>query len=94
FDYFALHADAIADLAEVVPHCFPEGSGEGKTEALPVIWEEPEAFKQTMDDFVSAARGISEAAATGEMSEIGPAIDKLGQACKGCHDDYREEHDH
>ncbi|MBD3647285.1 MAG: cytochrome c, partial [Pseudomonadales bacterium] len=30
FDDFALHADAMADLAEVVPHCFPEGSGEGK----------------------------------------------------------------
>lgn len=94
FDQFRLHADAMADLADVVPHVFPEGSGDGKTEALPEIWEEPEDFESRLDDFVKAARGISAAAETGEMSEIGPAIDALGKSCKGCHDNYREEHDH
>ncbi len=94
FDDLEIHAGAMADLADVVPHIFPEGSGDGETEALTDIWEEPGAFRERVDAFVSAARGMSDAAATGEMGEIGPAIDKLGQACKGCHDNFREEHDH
>lgn len=88
-----LHADAMADLAYVVPNVFPEGSGDGKTEALPEIWQQPEDFQQRMDDFVEASRAMAAAAKTGEMSEIGPAIDSLGKSCKGCHDNYREEHE-
>lgn len=94
FDNFQLHANAMADLAEVVPHVFPEGSGDGKTEALPEIWEEPEDFQVRVDDFVKAARNMAAAAETGEMGEIAPAIDTLGKSCKGCHDNFREEHDH
>lgn len=94
FDDFQTHADAMANLADVVPHVFPKGSGDGETEALADIWDEPEAFQERVDDFVKAARALGDAAQTGEMSEIAPAIDTLGQACKGCHDNFREEHDH
>lgn len=89
-----LHANAMADLADVAPNVFPEGSGDGKTDALPEIWQQPEDFQQRMDDFVEAARAMAAAAETGEMNKIGPAIDSLGKSCKGCHDNYREEHDH
>ncbi len=47
-DNLKLHAGAMADLASIVPNVFPEGSGEGKTEALPAIWEKPAEFKEAV----------------------------------------------
>ena len=93
FDNLKFHARGMADLAEIVPHVFPEGSGVHKSEALPAIWEQPDEFKMAVEKFVKAAKGIATAAEGGDMSEIGPAMKSLGQACKGCHDNYREEDD-
>jgi len=88
------HAHAMADLAKIVPGVFPAGSGEGKTDALPAIWKKPDQFKQAVQKFVDAANGIASAADSGSPAQIGPAIKALGDACKNCHDDFREEHHH
>ncbi len=93
FANLKFHARGMADLAEIVPHVFPEGSGVKKSEALPDIWEQPDEFKKTMEKFVTAAKGIATAAESGDMSAIGPAMKSLGQACKGCHDNFREDAD-
>ncbi len=89
----ALHANGMATIANVVPGVFPAGSGEGKTEALPEIWSKPDEFKQAMDKFVDAARGMAAAANGADPAAIGSAVRSLGQSCKGCHDNFREEHD-
>ena len=93
-DNLGFHAKGMADLAKIVPHVFPEGSGVSKSEALPEIWENPDDFKAAVDKFVEAANGISTAANDGDAAGIGPAMKALGQACKNCHDNFREEHDH
>ncbi len=93
-DDLKLHAQGMANIATVVPSVFPPGSGDGKTEALAIIWEKPEAFKAAIDKYVDAANGIKKAADSGDMQAVGPAIKKLGGACKGCHDDFREAHEH
>lgn len=93
-DNLGFHAKGMADLAKIVPNVFPEGSGVSKSEALPEIWENPDDFKAAVDKFVKAANGISAAANDGDKAGIGPAMKALGQACKGCHDNFREEHDH
>jgi cytochrome c556 len=87
----AFHANAMAAVAAIAPSVFPAGSGEGKTNAMPAIWEEPEVFKQAMDDFVIAANGMASAVATNDMKQVGPAIKQLGGTCKGCHDDYKKQ---
>ena len=69
--------------------CFHSGSGDGKTEALPAIWENPEDFAERLDAFREAANGLRAAAETG--GDMAAAIQQLGQACKGCHDNYREK---
>jgi len=84
-----IHADGMRSISRVVPSLFPAGSGDGKTEALPAIWEKPAEFKMALDKFVAAANGMAEAVDSGEMSAIGPAIQKLGGSCKGCHDDFK-----
>jgi cytochrome c556 len=76
-------------MSTIVPKVFPEGSGDGKTGALPAIWEKPAEFKIVLNKFVVAANEMAEAADSGEMSAIGPAIKKLGGSCKGCHDNFR-----
>ena len=87
----AFHADAMRDVSLIAPSLFPAGSGEGKTETLPAVWSEPAEFKLAMDQYTTAAANMAEAAATGDMSKIGPAMQGLGKSCKGCHDDFREK---
>lgn len=87
----ALHARGMAALADVAPNVFPEGSNTEKSKSLDAVWTDPEGFEEAMDEFVAAAKGMSEAAASGEMSQIGPAMNALGGSCKGCHDKFQEE---
>jgi len=93
-DDFGFHAHALADLTKIVPHIFPEGSGNGKTEALPAIWEKPDEFKQALQKFVDGANDLAAAADSGDKAQMGAAVQNLGKACKNCHDNFREEHEH
>ena len=85
--HITIHANALADLASIADTLFPAGSEGG--EALPAIWENPDDFAQKLGDFQDAAAGLKAAVDSGEP--IGPAVQNLGQACKSCHDSYREE---
>jgi len=85
--HLPIHAGALAELSEIVPSLFPEGSEGG--DALPEIWSNPDDFAERLTTFQEAAVGFDAAVATGE--DIGPALQALGQACKGCHDNYRKE---
>ena len=93
-DNLKFHARGMAGLAEIVPQIFPQGSGVNKSHALPAIWENPDEFKMAVDKFVAAANGMAAAAEGGDMSALGSAMKALGESCKGCHDDYRKEHEH
>lgn len=88
-DHLATHANAMADLAEIAPTLFPESSKGG--DALDAIWENADDFKSKLDAFREAAAAFKDAAATGDQGQIMGAFRGVGQACKGCHDDYRAE---
>ena len=89
---FAFHADSLAQLADIAVDVFPEGSGEGKTDALKKIWEQPEEFKQAMDTFLERVAAFKETVDAGEdIPAIAAAAKKLGGACKGCHDDFKKD---
>lgn len=90
-DDLAYHARGIANVAALVPNVFPVGSGEGKTEALPAIWEDDAAFKVAMDKFVIAANDTGTAADTGDNGAIAGTLKALGGSCKGCHDDFKAD---
>ena len=93
-DDVAKHAAAMAALAGELKTVFPEGSDYEESEALPEIWDEPEAFAEALAKIEQATTALSEVAREGDMREIGGAFRDVGQACKGCHDRFREEHDH
>ncbi|WP_440677099.1 c-type cytochrome [Candidatus Pelagibacter sp. HIMB1587] len=71
---------------------FPENSKEGfKTEALPIIWEEKDAFNSLMqksaDDMIKLTSIIEDA------DDIRGTLGKLMWAnCKACHSKYRKPH--
>lgn len=85
--HMPMHANAMADLASVTAILFAEGSEGG--DALPEVWSNPEDFAERVGAFEEAAAGLKAAVSSGEP--IGPAFQQLGQACKGCHDNYRAE---
>jgi len=71
---------------------FPENSKEGfKTEALPIIWEEKNAFNALMqksaDDMIKLTSSIE------DVDDIRGTLGKLMWAnCKACHSKYRAPH--
>ena len=71
---------------------FPENSKEGfKTEALPIIWEEKDAFNTLMqksaDDMIKLTSIIE------DSDDIRGTLGKLMWAnCKACHSKYRAPH--
>ena len=71
---------------------FPENSKEGYgTEALPIIWEEKDAFNALMqkaaDDMLQLAKVME------EVDDIQATYKKLMWAnCNGCHSRYRKPH--
>ena len=71
---------------------FPENSKEGfKTEALPIIWEEKNAFNALMqksaDDMIKLTSIIE------DVDDIRGTLGKLMWAnCKACHSKYRKPH--
>ena len=84
-DHLPLHAGALADLAELMPTLFAAGTAGGDT--LPAVWENAEDFQAKVDAFKEATRNLL--AIVQSDGEVRPAVGAVGQACKGCHDDYR-----
>lgn len=89
-DDMVVHANGIADLAPLTAHVFPEGSGEGDTDALPAIWNDPDDFALHRDAFIDAAEGLR-VAAGGPMGPFVSAFQTLGGTCSECHDNFRAE---
>ena len=90
-DDLVLHARGLAGLADIAPEVFPAESNVEKSKALPAVWKNPAEFSDAMDRLIASAEDMVVAAASEDMSEIGPAIQALGGACKGCHDDFKAE---
>jgi len=94
--YQAEAAQRAADTLVAVSHIdpgplWPEGSDNMSidgTRAMPSIWDENADFLAKWGAFGDAAAGMQQVAATGQEA-LGPAMGKLGGACKACHDNHR-----
>ena len=77
---------------KVLIDLFPENTKEGyKTEALPLIWEEKDAFnalmKKASDDMIKLASVIEDSEnIRGSLKEL------MWSNCKACHSKYRVPH--
>ena len=87
------HAQGLANGVMELGNIFPEGSNIGESEALPVIWENPEEFAAAIVKVQDASLEFVDAAESGDAEAISGAFRELGMACRGCHDQFRVAHD-
>lgn len=88
-------AAQIVAAARAMYRWFPTGSGPRpgvKTAAKDEIWSNPRAFRATQDNFDRQALAFERAIASGN-ADLKAEARKLGAACKGCHDQFREQSD-
>ena len=64
---------------------------EGFTKAKDNVWENWEDFAKRLDKMDMDAQAFAEAAKSGDMSKMGPAMGALGKNCKSCHDEYKKK---
>ncbi|NBB83939.1 MAG: cytochrome c [Alphaproteobacteria bacterium] len=86
-------AATLGELAPELENQFPEGTGVGvaDSEALPAIWEEPEAFATVVADAQAAMTDLGAVAETADEGELRAAFAMAGRSCGACHEDYREQ---
>jgi cytochrome c556 len=90
FDAKVVQASAamVADHLKQAAELFPEGSdtGEVQTWAKPEIWTDRENFDEIMGSTHQAAVDLQSVT---DAEAFPPALGKLGNGCKSCHDLYR-----
>ncbi len=91
-------AAEIAATASEIPGLFPQDTGmeqNEESEAKADIWQNWADFVAAADALVEPAQALEAAFDSGDKGAIGAAVKALGgQGCKGCHDKFREKHDH
>ena len=79
---------------EAMTQLFPEGSIEGPSEALPVIWTDWERFTAGARELEVSATLLAEAAANpqdGTAKDPTKAFLRVVGTCRGCHEDFRKD---
>lgn len=72
---------------------FIPGTADGEiedSEALPKIWTDSAGFAEKFKGLTDAAAGAPEGVKGGQQ-QVAAVLQKLGGACKACHDDYRKK---
>jgi cytochrome c556 len=79
----------IGQNAEQIPALFPAGSDQGKTAALPVIWERKADFDARAAKLAQDAKAVQ--AGVTDQAGLQALIQRVGQSCGGCHEIYRKK---
>jgi cytochrome c556 len=92
-DYATIETKAkdIMGTAEKIPGLFPKGSTQGKTKALPEIWEKPDDFAKAAKNLSKAAGELAAAAKAKDDAAVGEKVKAVSGACGGCHKAFRAE---
>jgi cytochrome c556 len=85
------HARALLVLSASIPKMFPPGSDFGETDAKAEIWSQPVEFEQAAGLAAKRADALFSAAQNGDQATLSVSVKELGEACKRCHDKFRED---
>jgi cytochrome c556 len=66
-----------------------KGTGWEATRAKPEIWTEQQKLGKAGGAFNKEANEMAKVAATGDAAAVKAQFGKLGETCKGCHDDFK-----
>ena len=70
---------------------FLAGSDKGETKAKAEIWKESDKFNAAADKLHAESVKLAEVARTGDLAALKTQFSATAQACKTCHDNYREK---
>jgi cytochrome c556 len=84
-------ATTINNTAKVIPSVFPQGSGPdaGKTDALPVIWQNWSDFEARAKTLETESAKLLQLAQAGDEAGFKAQFPAVGRSCGGCHETYR-----
>ncbi len=82
-------AALINTMASLPWEAFGPGTEGGKTK--PVAFKEMDKVKGGADKLMKATADLDTAAKSGNLDQIKKAFGATGQACKACHDNYRDK---
>jgi len=90
---FQKRAGRVAAMLDMVPDAFRPDTRDAvlDTEALDKIWDDYDRFERLAEEARDKATAARNAAANGGFEDAVAAFLELGEACKACHDDFREE---
>lgn len=71
------------------PFDFFDSDPQGNGDALPAVWEKPEAFAEAQEQFLKAVENLNTAAQTAKLDALKTAYGEVGASCKSCHDSFR-----
>ena len=86
-------ANKIADVAGAIPTLFPKGSDQGKTGALPAIWENWDKFAKDAENLKNEATMLASAGGSGDLATVRAQFEKTAKMCGACHKDFRKKED-
>jgi cytochrome c556 len=92
-EYLVEHAQGLANGVSEIKTLFAEGSNVQGSDALAVIWEDPDAFNAAIEKAEKATAAFVEATEDGDKAAITAAFREVGGSCKGCHDKFRAPQD-
>ncbi len=86
------NAEIVAMMSKLPYTAFTPGSEKGgNTKAKAEVWSQPDKFKAAAQKMQEEVAKLNVAAKTGDIALIKAASGSTAQACKACHDDFRNE---
>lgn len=81
--------EKIAEHAADIPSLFETKALGPKSEALPAIWNDFDAFTARATELQDTASSL--AGTVEDPGDLMPVMHEIGQACSACHSDFRSE---
>ena len=88
--HLQMHSEALSRLTRDIALLFPEGTGAGKTDAKPEIWENWSDFEARAGESQQAAQALLDAVEAGDGAAIDARFGELTDTCKACHRPFRK----
>lgn len=89
---FARRAEHVAYLTPLLADAYPPESREvNDTKLKPEMWSNRADFDQKMKTLVDKSQALAAVAKTGDAAKMKAAYFEMGNACKDCHDKYRNK---
>lgn len=68
---------------------FTPDSNYPPTRAKPEVWQKPADFTQAQQTLKEATEQLAKTAESGDMERIRPALNRVEDSCKSCHQQFR-----